>query len=144
MMLFGLCNAPATFQHLMDMVLMGLQWTSCIVYIDNIIIVGKDFNDHLNNLRHVFERLDKAGLKLQPHKCQFLQPEVQILGHLVSADGIFPDPAKTSQVKQWPTPTSVKETQQFLGLASYYRRFIKNFAMIAAPLHKLSEKKAQF
>jgi len=66
------------------------------------------------------------------------------LGHLISAEGILPDPTKTFRVKQWPTPTSVKEIQQFLGLASYYQKFIKNFATIASPLHKLSEKRTQF
>ena len=141
---FGLCNAPTTFQRLMDMVLTGLQWSSCIVYIDDIIVVGRTFEEHLCNLKHVFERIDKAGLKLHPDKCQFLQPKVRFLGHSVSAKGISPDPSKTSQVKQWPTPTSVKETQQFLGLASYYRRFIKDFASLASPLHKLTEKKSDF
>ena len=141
---FGLCNAPATFQRLMDMVLTGLQWSSCIVYIYDIIVVGRTFDEHLQNLKEVFKRLDNAGLKLQPHKYQFLQPKVQFLGHVVSAEGISPDPSKTSQVREWPIPTSVKETQQFLGLASYYRRFIKNFASITSPLHKLTEKKANF
>ena len=143
-MLFGLCNAPATFQRLMDMVLSGLQWSSYIVYIDDIIIVGKTFEAHLSNLRQVFERLDRAGLKLQPHKCQFMQPKVKFLGHVVSADGILPDPDKTCRVREWPIPTTIKETQQFLGLASYYRRFIKNFASVASPLHKLTEKNSEF
>jgi len=121
---FGLCNAPATFQRLMDMVLTGLQWNSCVVYIDDIIIPGKTFGEHLSNLQQVFERLDKAGLKLQPHKCHFLQPRVPFLGHVVSAEGISPDPDKTQKVREWPIPTSVKEIQQFLGLASYYRRIL--------------------
>ena len=140
---FGLCNAPATFQRLMDMVLSGLQWSSCVVYIDDIIVVGRTFDEHLCNLKQVFERIHKAGLKLHPNKCQFLQPKVQFLGHVVSTEGIMPDPAKTHQVKEWPVPTSVKETQQFLGLASYYRRFIKGFASIASPLHKLTERQSQ-
>ena len=123
----------------MDMV--GLQWSSCIVYIDDIIVVGRTFDEHL---KLVFERIDKAGLKLHPDKCQFLQPKVQFLGHSVSAEGILPDHSKTSQVTQWPIPTSVKETQQFLGLASFYRRFIKNFASIASLLHKLAEKNSNF
>jgi len=141
---FGLCNAPATFQRLMDMVLSGLQWSSCIVYIDDIIVVGRTFDEHLNNLKQVFERIEKAGLKLHPSKCQFLQPKVQFLGHIVSTEGIMPDPSKTQQVKEWPVPTSVKEIQQFLGLASYYRRFIKGFASIASPLHKLTERQSRF
>ena len=141
---FGLCNAPATFQRLMDRVLMGLQWTSCLVYIDDIIIVGKTFEEHLSNLEEVFKRLAQAGLKLHPNKCQFLQHKVHFLGHIISAEGITPDPSKSVKVEHWPVPTSVKETQQFLGLASYYRRFVKDFAAIAAPLHKLTEKTASF
>ena len=140
---FGLCDAPATFQLLMDMVLSGLQWSSCIVYIDDIIVVGRSFDEHLCNLKQVFESINKAGLKLHPNKCWFLQPKVQFLGHVVSTEGIMLDPSKTDQVKEWPVPTSVKGTQQFLGLASYYRRFIKGFASIASPLHKLTERQSQ-
>ena len=109
---FGLCNAPATFQRLMDMVLSGLQWSSCIVYIDDIIVVGRTFDEHLFNLKEVLERISKAGLKLHPSKCQFLQQKVQFLGHVVSTEGIMPDPSKTHQVKEWPVPTSVREVQQ--------------------------------
>ena len=141
---FGLCNAPATFQRLMDCVLAGLQWTSCLVYIDDIIIMGKSFEDHLHNLQQVFDRLKHAGLKLHPAKCQFLQHKVHFLGHIVSAEGVTPDPSKTAKVKQWPTPNTAQETQQFLGLANYYRRFIKNFATIAKPLHQLTERKSSF
>ena len=141
---FGLCNAPATFQRLMDSVLAGLQWSSCLVYLDDIIIMGRSFEEHLRNLQQVMERLKQAGLKLQPKKCQFLQHKVNFLGHIISSVGISPDPSKTSKVKEWPRPTSVQETQQFLGLANYYRRFVENFATIAKPLHQLTEKKAPF
>ena len=141
---FGLCNAPATFQRLMDSVLAGLQWSACLVYIDDIIIMGKSFDDHMRNLQTVFERLRQAGLKLHPGKCQFLQQKVYFLGHVVSADGLLPDPNKTSKVKDWPTPGTVQEVQQFLGLANYYRRFIHNFAVIAKPLHHLTEKHTKF
>ena len=108
---FGLCNAPATFQRLMDRVLMGLQWTSCLVCIDDIIIVGKTFEEHLSNLEEVFKRLAQAGLKLHPNKCQFLQHKVHFLGHIISAEGITPDLSKSVKVEQWLVPTSVKETQ---------------------------------
>ena len=141
---FGLCNAPATFQRLMDCVLAGLQWTNCLVYIDDIIIMGRSFDDHLHNLQQVFDRLKLAGLKLHPDKCQFLQHQVHFLGHIVSAKGVAPDPSKTAKVKEWPTPTSAQETQRFLGLANYYRRFIKDFATIAKPLHQATEKHRSF
>ena len=141
---FGLCNAPATFQWLMDCILAGLQWTTCLVYINDIIITGKTFEEHLHHLQQVLDRLKSAGLNIQPSKCHFLQHEVNFLGHIASSRGVSPDPSKTVKVKEWPTPTSTQEVQQFLGLASYYRRFIQNFAMIAKPLHQVTGKKNPF
>ena len=141
---FGLCNAPATFQRLMDLVLSGLQWSKCLVYIDDVIIMGRTFDEHLVHLQQVFKRLRQAGLKLHPLKCHFLKREVQYLGHIVSNDGVSPDPRKTEKVSSWPTPQCTKEIQQFLGLAGYYRHFIKDFASIAKPLHRLTEKSNKF
>jgi hypothetical protein len=141
---FGLCNAPATFQRLMDMVLSGLQWTHCLVYLDDVIVFSCDFTSHLDKLHQVFLRLQKAGLKVKPTKCVFFQKEVPFLGHIVSEHGIATDPAKIDKVAKWPTPVSRHQLQQFLGLANYYRRFIKDFATICRPLHKLTEKSAPF
>ena len=84
---FGLCNGPATFQQLMDLVLTGLQWSSCLVYLDDVVVVGRSFEEHLLNLQNVFERLCRAGLKLKLKKCAFLKKEVLYLGHLVSREG---------------------------------------------------------
>lgn len=95
---FGLCNAPATFQWLMDSVLAELQRSACWVYIDDIIMIGESFEEHMKNLQLVFERLRQAGFKLHPGKFQFLQQEVYFLGHVVSMNGIRPDPQKTSKV----------------------------------------------
>ena len=141
---FGLCNAPATFQRLMDSVLAGLHWKTYLVYIDDIIVVGKSFDEHLCNLQAVFERLRQAGLKLHPRKCHLLRHKVTYLGHVVSAQGIAPDLDKTDRVNLWPIPHSAKEVQQFLGLANYYCRFIKDFASLAKPLHRLTEKGREF
>lgn len=141
---FGLCNAPATFQCLMDLVLAGLQWSSCLVYLDDVIVTGKTFTEHLQHLETVFDRLREAKLKLKPSKCAFCRSEVAFLGHIVSADGVITDPTKVDKVKNWPLPTSRREVQQFLGLANYYCRFIKDLATIAKPLHKLTEKTARF
>ena len=141
---FGLCNAPATFQRLMDLVLRGLQWTQCLVYIDDVIIPGRSFGEHLNNLQAVLQRLREAGLKLQPKKCAFLQRQVNYLGHVVTSDGVAADPAKVEKVSTWPIPTTVKEVQQFLGFAGYYRRFVKHFANVARPLHRLTERVTEF
>ena len=143
-MSFGLCNAPATFQRLMDLILVGLQWKNCLVYLDDILVIGKTFDEHLNNLGLVFNRLRKAGLKLKPSKCFICRKQVTYLGHVVSPDGIATDPAKTEKVVNWPIPTCQREVQQFLGLVSYYRRFIKGFATIAKPLHHLTEKTTPF
>jgi len=141
---FGLCNAPATFQRLMDLVLAGVQWTQCLVYLDDVIIIGRDFEEHLHNLSTVLQKLREAGLRLKPSKCSFCQESVSFLGHIVSREGVSTDPEKTAKVTNWPTPTSVQEVQQFLGLASYYRRFVRHFAEIAKPLHRLTERGREF
>ena len=137
---FGLCNAPGTFQRLMERVLAGLHWISCLVYLDDIIIFSQSIDDHLQKLREVFVRLQGAGLKIKPIKCFLLQRSVHYLGHVVSSKGVETDPKKVSCVKEWPTPKDIKELRQFLGLASYYRRFIKSFALKANPLYRLTEK----
>ena len=141
---FGLCNAPATFQRLMNMVLAGLQWTNCLVYLDDVIVPGKSFEDHLQNLGYVLERFRQAGLKIKLSKCSLCQLQVSFLGHIVSKEGVAADPDKTKQVANWPTPSSKREVQQFLGLANYYRRFVKDYATIAKPLHHLTEKDCEF
>lgn len=135
---FGLCNAPGTFQRLMEFVLAGLQWQVCLVYLDDVIVYSRDFNEHVERLREVFQRLRQAGLKLKPKKCHLLRPSVPYLGHVISAKGVSTDPAKVDAVKHWRQPANVTEVRSFLGLASYYRRFIQDFAEIAAPLHRLT------
>ena len=141
---FGMSNAPATFQRLMDVVLSGLQWSTCLVCIDDLVIRGKTFGEHLQYLKEVLQRLRESNLKLQPPKCHLFQRKVDLLGHVVSSDGIATDPAKMKQVAQWPVPNTRREVQQFLGLAGYYRRFIQVFSTVARPLHRLTEKNARF
>ena len=141
---FGLCNAPATFQRLMDLVLSGIQWKSCLVYIDDIVIVGKSFQQHLSNLELVLDRLRQAGLRLKTSKCHLFREEVTFLGHRISRQGISTDPAKVSAVQNWKTPNSVQDVRQFLGLVGYYRKYIPHFAAIARPLHQLTERGREF
>lgn len=141
---FGLCNAPAAFQRLMDLVLSGLQWSQCLVYLDDIVVLGRSFEEHIQNLDSVFHRLHEAGLRLKPSKCAFFREEVHYLGHVISRNGVAPDPAKVAKVANWPTLTSRREVQQFIGFANYYRRFIKDFAHLAKPLHRLTERTQPF
>ena len=131
---FGLCNSPATFQRLMTHLMRGLEWSTCLVYIDDLIIFSRSFDDHLQHLEEVFKRLRDANVRLKPSKCHFVKPEVDYLGHLVSASGLRPNPDKIRAVQQFPTPRNVTDVRSFLGLANYYRRFIKGFAQIATPL----------
>ena len=141
---FGLCNGPATFQRLMDLTLSGLQWSVCLVYLDDVIILGHNFNNHLDNLGEVFDRIKDAGLKIKPVKCDFFKKSVAYLGHIVSEKGVATDPSKTKKVSNWPVPKSCTQLQEFLGFASYYRRFVKDFAKISRPLHRLTEKNTRF
>ena len=139
---FGLTNAPATFQRLMECVLAGLTPEQCLIYLDDVIIFSSSFQVHLEHLSSVLTRLDEAGLKLRFSKCHFAKQEVHYLGHIISRKGVQPD--KTRAVKDFPPTQSLKQLCCFMGLANYYRRFIRGYARIATPLHKLTHKNAVF
>ena len=141
---FGLCNAPATFERLMETVLTGLNWKICLIYLDDIIVIGKTFEEMIKNLDQVLDKLYQAGLKLKSRKCQLFSREVEFLGHVISQEGIKTDPKKTEAVRTWPKPANIHSLRSFLGFCSYYRRFIPDFAAIAKPLHRLTEKGAAF
>ena len=141
---FGLCNAPATFERLMEKVLRGLQWQICNLFIDDLVVHGRTFEEMMANLQAVFDRINAAGLRHKPSKCTLCKRKVAFLGHVVSADGVMCDPAKLEAVAEWPTPKTVTEIRSFLGLAGYYRRFIAKFSAIAAPMIKLTEKNRPF
>ena len=144
----GCSNGPATFQRVMELVLSDLLLKCsspiCRVYFDDIIVASVSVDDHVSMLRKVFARLREANLKLKLPKCRFLQEECKFLGHYVSREGIATCPDKISAVRDWPTPKNVKEVRQFVGLASYYRRFVKNFAELAAPLNAVLSKDVPF
>jgi len=141
---FGLCNAPATFQRLMDIVLSGLNFEICLVYLDDVIVFGQSWEEHLERLSSVFQRLRSARLKLKPSKCHLLRRTVEFLGHIVSKAGIAVDPSKVQEVAAWPTPSKLRDVRAFLGLCAYYRKFIAGFSRVAAPLFALTKKDRSF
>ena len=141
---FGLTNAPATFERLMEKVMRGLQWEILLIYLDDIIVFGRTVEEEIKRLRICFSRLRDANLKLKPSKCHLFQTSVLYLGHVVSSEGVSTDPDKVKAIDDWPRPQCKKEVRSFLGLTSYYRRFVKGFAGIAAPLHALTGKSAKF
>jgi transposase InsO family protein len=141
---FGLCNAPATFQRLMDIVLSGLNFEICLVYLDDVIIFGSTPEQHLDRLGQVFGRLREANLKLKPSKCRLMQRTVSFLGHIVTQDGVAVDPSKIRDVVEWPVPQRLRDVRAFLGLCSYYRRFIRDFSVLASPLFALTQKGRAF
>lgn len=134
---FGLKNAPATFQRLMQEVLGDLHLNGVVVYLDDIVIYSRSIEEHFDLLKEVFRRLSKAGLKLNAKKCHFFHDHIKVLGHVVSADGISCDESKLAAVRDWPIPGNIKELQKFLGFTGYYRRFIKDYALVARPLTHL-------
>ena len=140
----GLTGSPNTFQNLMENILVGLIWKSCVPYLDDCIIFSRTPEEHVSRLREIFQRFHNANLKINPAKCSFFQTKVQFLGHFVSKDGLQADPEKVDVENKFPIPKNQTEVKSFLGLASYYRRYVSNFAAIARPLHKASETSSVF
>ena len=137
---FGLRNSPITFQQTMNDVLRDLIAKSCIVYVDDIIVFSNTFDEHLQHLQEVFDRLRKANLTLKFSKCKFAVQRVKYLGHILSPEGVLPDPEKVKIIQDWQPPTNPKQVRQFLGLANYYRRFVEKYSSIAKPLQNLTKK----
>ena len=134
---FGLSNSPATYQRLMEECLGDYNMKICIIYLDDIIIFGKDFEEHLERLDLVLTRLKECNLKLSAEKSYLMQERVRFLGHIVSASGVETDPEKCNKVKNWPIPTNADEVRSFVSFAGYYRRYVKDFSVIAKPLTDL-------
>ena len=128
----------------MDSVLSGLSWEVCLYYLDDIIVFSRDWEEHLQRLRMVLSRLREANLRLRHKKCTLAQSSVTFLGHLVSEDGLQSDPRLLDSIRDIQPPMTVSQVRSFLGLAGYYRRFIKGFSNIAAPLNRLLEKSKPF
>ena len=143
-MAFGLTNAPATFQRYMDAVLAGLKWNILLVYIDDVLVYSPTFESHLKDLETVIDRLIESNLQLKPSKCQLFQRELVYLGHLVSADGIRPDPKKIKAIVAMPTQSDVTGVRSFLGMCGFYRNYVYNFAKICQPLYDLTKDHVRF
>ena len=141
---FGLRNAPASYQRLMSHILSGYIGKFCHVFIDDIICYSRTFNEHLEHLRLIFIRLERADIKLKPTKCHFAMAEVKYLGHIISPGQIRPDPGNVQNIKDLPPPHSVRGVRALLGMASYYRSFVPDFSRRAQPLTELTKKNVPF
>ena len=141
---FGLTNAPAIFQRVVQLLLRGMTWNQILAYLDDVIILGKSFDDHLANIRKVLERFRESNMKLKPKKCAFFQTELVYLGRLVTKEGVKVNPANVEKVKEWPTPTKVNDVEIFLGFLNYHRDHIKEYAHNTKPLYDLTRKGARF
>ncbi len=141
---FGLKNAAASFQRLMEQVLREHKNKCCMVYIDDIIVYSIDIQSHLHHLKQVFQSLHKAGLTLNLKKCKLICSSLDYLGHTITADGVKMNADKVDAIKTFPTPKTLKEVQRFLGLAAWYHRFIPEFSSKTAPLHALKKKEAKW
>ena len=136
-MAFGLTNAPATFQRLMERCMGELNLRECLIFLDDILIFSVTFEEHIRRLEAVFSRLHEHGLKLKPSKCEFFKSSVKYLGHVVSEHGVETDPDKIKALTDWPVPHNIKTLRSFLGFTGYYRRFVKDYAKLVKPLNDL-------
>ena len=143
-MCFGLSSAPFTCCKLLNIVLGDMPKESCVHNFDDIILHGKTFNEVLSVLDEALSRLQEAGLTLNLAKCQFFKPHVTFLGHVISRDGMSTDPEKVAKVQDWPQPRTRKELLSFLGLCSYFKKYVQDFALIASPLFDLTKKEVPF
>ena len=135
---FGLCNAPATFEAMMETLLSDLLWKKCLVYLDDVIIFGKTFDECLGNLKLVLGRIMSNGLKLKPKKCSLFQKSINYLGRIISTEGVKADPDKIKTVMEWSTPKCPKDVRSFLGFCSYYRDFLPSYSRLSYPIQCLS------
>ena len=131
---FGLTGAPSTFMRLMNEVLRPFLGKFIVVYLDDILVYSKGITKHLGHLQQLFEVLRKQRLYAKLENCSFLLPEVSFLGYIIGKEGVRVDPAKVQAIQEWPTPTTITQVRSFHGLASFYRRFIKNFSSVLAPV----------
>lgn len=137
---FGLKNAPASFQRLMEEILKEYLYKFCLVCMDDVIIFSKSLHEHLIQIKKIFQLFKEVNLKIQLDKSEFLSKEVAFLGHIITPEGIKPNPMKIKAIQEYPIPKTIKEVRSFLGLVGYYRRFISNFAKVVSPITKCLKK----
>jgi hypothetical protein len=143
-MAFGLTGAPGSFQDAMNTTLAPCLRRFVLVFFDDILVYSPDLSTHLDHLRTVFLLLSKDQWKLKLSKCTFARQQLVYLGHVISSAGVSTDPSKIAAIAQWPVPTTVKELRGFLGLARYFRKFVRHFGLIAKPLTTLLKKHSLF
>jgi hypothetical protein len=141
---FGLSTAPATFQAAMQQIFSTQLRKSVLVFVDDILVYSKSIEEHKHHLREVFRLLKLHNLFVKRTKCSFAHESLEYLGHIISAGGVATDPTKVEAVKMWPRPTNLKQLRGFLGLAGYYRKFIRGFGAICKPLTNLLRKNTLF
>lgn len=140
----GLKTSPSAFSRMMTVAMSGLTYEKCFVYLDDLVVFGRNLEQHNKNLLDIFARLRKVNLKLNPVKCEFLRKEILYLGHVVTQNGILPDPEKTKVLEKYPKPKNADDVKRFVAFSNYYRKFIPNFAQKANPLNNLSRKDVPF
>ena len=134
---FGLCNAPATYARVINLVMRSLNWKTVLAFLDDILVSGNSFEDHLLNLEEALARFRQYGLKLKPKKCLFFQKQVEFLGRNVSQNSLSMSEVDIKTVMDWPTPSCSKHVERFMGLANYHRAFVKDFSRLAEPLYRV-------
>jgi hypothetical protein len=137
---FGLTNAPATFQHVMNTIFRDFLCKFVLVFMDDILVYSPTLADHIQHLTLVLQVLAKHQFFIKESKCLFTHQSLEYLGHVITSEGIATDPSKVAVVNQWPVLTNAKELRGFLGLAGYYRRFIKNYGIISHPFTNMLKK----
>jgi len=143
-MVMGLCNSAQTWQRLLMKVLSDMVFESAVVYLDDVLLIGRDFPEHYQHLEKLFQRFREANLRMNGKKCSFVKTEVKYIGHILSKDGIRIDPSKADAIKSWPRPKTHKHVKSLLGMANYHKRFINRYSQRAAPLRNLLSKNVPF
>lgn len=141
---YGLTGAPSTFQAIMNHILKPILRKCVVVFIDDILIYSKTYEEHLQHVRMVFELLQEHQFQVRLSKCSFAKHQLNYPEHVLSSKGVATDPSKISIVQNWPVPETVKQLRSFLGVAGYYRRFVRNFGILARPLTDLLKKGQHF